>query len=147
MFYRRENEQARIFEDDGSLCCKIEGIDANIYSVACQSIMYEHTSGIVLSINDANQIGILEEHNVMHGTNAYKMINDNRELFRPKMGHHNDYIGIDNCIIHDVLNDAAVSVCEIAGQETWVFGDASYVTRSADADSYWIGLDVDYLGD
>jgi len=44
---------------------------------------------------------------------------------------------------HDLLNDACTSFEEIALQETWIFSDGSYITRSESSDLYFTGDDVD----
>jgi hypothetical protein len=60
MFYRiNENGNAQIFENDGDIVTRI---DANVYPVDSQlSTRYEHASGIVLTIEDAEKLGIHAE--------------------------------------------------------------------------------------
>lgn len=60
MFYRiNEQQNAQIFNDDGSVASRI---DADVYPVGSDtSTRYEHPEGIVLSVEDAKKIGISEE--------------------------------------------------------------------------------------
>ena len=60
MFYRVEgNGNAEIFHDSGE---RVTVIDANVYPVGSDiSARYEHSDGIVLSVSDAQQIGISAE--------------------------------------------------------------------------------------
>ena len=50
-------------------------------------------------------------------------------------------IAIDNSEMIEKLNGKAVEVKEILGQETFVFGDGSYITRNDDV--YYTGDDVE----
>ena len=59
MFYRIENGNARIFHESGDAVTRI---DANVYPVGSNcSARYEHPEGIVLTIADAEKIGIEKE--------------------------------------------------------------------------------------
>jgi hypothetical protein len=60
MFYRvNENGNAAVFHDSGEVVTKI---DANVYPVDSDlSARYEHVYGIVLTVADAERIGIREE--------------------------------------------------------------------------------------
>tara|TARA_R100000656_G_scaffold124957_2_gene104573 strand:- start:744 stop:950 length:207 start_codon:yes stop_codon:yes gene_type:complete len=60
MFYRvNENGNAVVFHDSGEAVTKI---DANVYPVDSDlSARYEHASGIVLTVADAEKIGIKAE--------------------------------------------------------------------------------------
>lgn len=60
MFYREnDNGDAVIFNSDGSVATKI---DANVYPIGSNlSARYEHASGIILAVSDAEEIGIEEE--------------------------------------------------------------------------------------
>lgn len=60
MFYRiDENGNAQIFHNSGEVVTKI---DANVYPIDSDfSARYEHATGIVLSVSDAESIGIQAE--------------------------------------------------------------------------------------
>ena len=60
MFYRINNDgNAVIFENDGSVATRI---DANVYPVRSNlSARYEHPNGIVLTVADAEKLGIEKE--------------------------------------------------------------------------------------
>ena len=60
MFYRINSDgNAVIFESDGSVATRI---DANVYPVMSNiSTRYEHPEGIVLTVADAEKIGIKKE--------------------------------------------------------------------------------------
>jgi len=60
MFYRlNENGEAVVFHDSGEAVTKI---DANVYPVdSYLSARYEHASGIVITVADAEKIGIGKE--------------------------------------------------------------------------------------
>lgn len=60
MFYRvNENGDAVVFHDSGEVATRI---DANVYPVDSDlSARYEHASGIVLTVSDAEEIGIKAE--------------------------------------------------------------------------------------
>lgn len=60
MFYRvNENGDAVVFHDSGEVATKI---DASVYPIGSDlSARYEHPSGIVLSVADAEKIGIKAE--------------------------------------------------------------------------------------
>jgi hypothetical protein len=62
MFYRvDENGNAVIFNNDGSAATQI---DANVYTIdsdGSKSVRYEHPEGIILTIEDAEKIGIKKE--------------------------------------------------------------------------------------
>ena len=60
MFYRiNSDSNAVIFENDGSVATRI---DANVYPVGSNcSARYEHPEGIVLTIADAEKLGIEKE--------------------------------------------------------------------------------------
>ena len=60
MFYRLTDDgNAAIFNWDGSVAIKI---DANVYPVNSQlSTRYEHPAGIILTVADAEFLGIFEE--------------------------------------------------------------------------------------
>jgi hypothetical protein len=62
MFYRINDEgNAQIFEDNGEV---VRRIDANVYPIGSDlSARYEHPNGIVLSVADAEKIGINFEDN------------------------------------------------------------------------------------
>jgi hypothetical protein len=57
MFYRiNDDGNAIILEDDGSIVTRI---DANVYPVGSDlSARYEHPEGIVLTVEDAEKLGI-----------------------------------------------------------------------------------------
>ncbi len=56
MFYRIENGNARIFHESGEVVTRI---DANVYPVGSDlSARYEHPEGIVLTVEDAEKLGI-----------------------------------------------------------------------------------------
>jgi hypothetical protein len=57
MFYRIDDDgNAIILEDDGSIVTRI---DANVYPVGSDlSARYEHPEGIVLTVEDAEKLGI-----------------------------------------------------------------------------------------
>ncbi len=57
MFYRiNSDSNAVIFENDGSVVTRI---DANVYPVGSNySARYEHPEGIVLTVEDAEKLGI-----------------------------------------------------------------------------------------
>jgi hypothetical protein len=60
MFYRiNSDSNAVIFENDGSAATRI---DANVYPVGSDlSARYEHPEGIVLTVADAEKLGIEAE--------------------------------------------------------------------------------------
>jgi len=59
MFYRIENGNARIFHETGEAVTRI---DANVYPVDSNySARYTHPAGIVLTIADAEKLGIEAE--------------------------------------------------------------------------------------
>lgn len=60
MFYRvNENGDAVVFHESGEAVTKI---DANVYPVGSGfSARYEHPEGIVLTVADAERIGIIAE--------------------------------------------------------------------------------------
>ena len=60
LFYRIDkNGNAVIFEDD-DVCTRI---DANIYPIgSAMSARYEHPGGIILSVEDAESLGIKNSH-------------------------------------------------------------------------------------
>lgn len=61
MFYRRNDDGNAVimWAEDGSAVTRI---DADVYPVGSElSARYEHPEGIVLSINDAERIGIHAE--------------------------------------------------------------------------------------
>ena len=60
MFYRlNDNGDAQIFEDSGEVATQI---DANVYPIDSNfSTRYEHPDGIILSVEDAIKIGVLNE--------------------------------------------------------------------------------------
>ena len=61
MFYRLndDNNAVILHDDDGSAVTRI---DANVYPVGSQlSARYEHADGIVLTVSDAESIGIHTE--------------------------------------------------------------------------------------
>lgn len=56
MFYRLENGNARILHESGEMVTRI---DANVYPVGSNcSARYEHPEGIVLTVEDAEKLGI-----------------------------------------------------------------------------------------
>ena len=61
MFYRiNEDGNAVIFNNDGDVVTRI---DENVYPVdSVLSVRYEHAEGVVLTIEDAQSIGIYEEN-------------------------------------------------------------------------------------
>jgi hypothetical protein len=59
MFYREEKENAILFwKESGEVVTKL---DCNIYCVEGISARYEHPNGIIISINQAIELGIDEE--------------------------------------------------------------------------------------
>ena len=48
---------------------------------------------------------------------------------------------LDNNELHDLLNDECVGFEVTEGQDVWVFGDGSFITRLED--DYYHGADVD----
>ena len=63
MFYRRdENGNAVIFEEAGEVATKIEHMHSTVYPIGSNcSAYHEHPAGIILTIPDAEMIGIHEE--------------------------------------------------------------------------------------
>ena len=61
MFYRKNNEGHAVilYSSDGA---PVTRIDANVYPVGSDlSACYEHPAGIVLTVSDAEKIGINQE--------------------------------------------------------------------------------------
>lgn len=60
MFYRLNSDgNAVLFEDSGE---QVTRIDANVYPVGSNcSARYEHPEGIVLTVEDAEKLGIVKE--------------------------------------------------------------------------------------
>jgi len=60
MFYQLDEDgNAVIFENDGAIATRI---DANVYPVGSDlSARYEHPEGIILTVEDAQKLGIEEE--------------------------------------------------------------------------------------
>ncbi|MCK5450233.1 MAG: hypothetical protein KAI70_00555 [Candidatus Omnitrophica bacterium] len=64
MFYRKNSVgNAVIFENDGSVATRIMQSKHCVYPVGSNmSTKYEHPVGVVLSVEDAQKLGILEEN-------------------------------------------------------------------------------------
>lgn len=60
MFYRiNSNGNAEVFNDDGTVATRI---DADVYPIGSDfSSRYEHPEGIILTVSDAEKIGIEAE--------------------------------------------------------------------------------------
>ena len=59
MFYRIENGNARILHESGEMVTRI---DTNVYPIdSSLSARYEHPEGIVLTVEDAEKLGITAE--------------------------------------------------------------------------------------
>jgi hypothetical protein len=71
---------------------------------------------------------------------AQQIIEQHRHLWVASLSANQGLIADDNVEVIEFLNSVAVHVREIAGQETWVFNDGSYITRNAD--EYWFDSDV-----
>jgi hypothetical protein len=71
---------------------------------------------------------------------AHQIIEQNRHLWVDSLSANQGLIADDNVSAIEFLNSVAVHAREIAGQETWVFHDGSYITRNED--EYWFDSDV-----